>query len=683
MPTTMLRNGLTAENSIFSQKPTISVPKSRFDLSRLNALTTDIGVLTPVDLIPTLPGDTFDLDCNYQIDFRPLLTPSLTPYRVRVHYYYAAMSDLWSGWESFISKGRAGTLNLTVPTMTSQTAKYYNAGELTDSDLNTLWSVDTTKDTYAWMPHSLMSFILGQFGQDYKNTSTTLSTTYKPLLTDYTTATAVGKLGLPKIFNALPFLMYQKIYRSNYLDPNLYSNGVVKSDVWFPDDIDSSHWRFDYSASNQSNYKFVPVGCTIPTTLHANFVPIAESVDGSNADVFDNAVDLRQIRYAMYSNDMYTTALPFCTRGSEPTLEGGSFNVDAIDAKIANATSFALSDFVMNYPQVSSGGSYTSVKNYPQYSYHSADDDTKSFDNSYLGHSVESSGFVTGLRALYGGSISFKSTVPVTLSTNAGSSAISGTITLNAIRNLIALSVWQERNALTNGSYGQFIKVHYGDYPNNSYYEPRYIGGCSSTFNISSVVQTSSTTTDTDGNLISPQGNQTGLGNSQFKGSIGKFRAPDYGYIMAIMSIVPDTLYDNVNEHWVYETSVDDYYMPEFEKLSLQALQNKYIFECGNDSTDNDLYGYINRYVYLKQRPSIARGLFGLVNDSAFSPYVQRRHFMTTPKLSQQFVTCYPPNIDRSMLCVTDEPAFICQFFSSVRVNRAMSYASRPSTFGF
>ena len=35
MPISQMRNGLTAENSIFSQKPSIKVPRSKFDYPTL------------------------------------------------------------------------------------------------------------------------------------------------------------------------------------------------------------------------------------------------------------------------------------------------------------------------------------------------------------------------------------------------------------------------------------------------------------------------------------------------------------------------------------------------------------------------------------------------------------------------------------------------------------------------
>ena len=117
MPVSQMRNGLTAEKSIFSQKPSVSVPRSKFDYGRLSAFTADIGMIIPVDCFPTLPNEDYNLSCQYKIDWRPLLVPTLTSYKVKLHYYYCPNEYLWSGWETFISKGRSGNLILSVPTI--------------------------------------------------------------------------------------------------------------------------------------------------------------------------------------------------------------------------------------------------------------------------------------------------------------------------------------------------------------------------------------------------------------------------------------------------------------------------------------------------------------------------------------------------------------------------------------
>lgn len=665
MPVSQMRNGLTAGNSIFSQKPTVKVSKSKFDLSRLNCFTSDIGMIVPVDVIPTLPGDVFNLSCQYKIDFRPLIVPTLTAYKVKIHYYYCPNQYLWEGWESFISKGRSGKLALTVPTIklsdlcTKSGGSYPKLSGLTDPNFRS-----TSGSYYPLGVHSLSGFLSGAI--PYHSSGTGVSSNhYLPYIDDTATLVDTG-FKTPDV-NALPYLMYQKIWRSNYCDPNLYSNGVVESKVWFPDDIDSSHWRFSYSFNNLGgtyNELFVPMTETTPSNVVANFVPVPSKVGQSGGD---NAVNLLQLRYSMYMDDMFTTALPFLQRGPQTMLDlEAVLNLPEETLKLGSSSFIDVSSQSV-YPSV--GVALNSIHKNLSTSFYSIQ---KAEANTNYTR-------VAGPAVTYPKSYGEPNFYPIL--TSGGKANVSGIgFSAQQLRSLLALSVWQERNALTNGSYGQFIKVHFDNSPNNTYCEPIYIGGTTSVFNINSVLQTSASQ---DGST--PQGNPSGIGSSGNSGKIGTFYSNDFGFIMALMTIIPDTIYTQSSEHWTFETSPDDYFMPEYEQLSYQPILNKQLYFSNVEATDNDLFGYSNRYVYLKQRDSVARGMFALPSsvDAYYHSYVQSRQFGSAPVLSQQFVTVYPPNIDRSMLAYPGEPSFLVQFYSGVSAVRPLSYVSKPNTFGF
>ena len=673
MPISQMRNGLTAENSIFSQKPSIKVPRSKFDYGRLNLFTSDIGMIVPVDLIPTLPNEDYDLSCQYKIDFRPLLVPSLTSYKVKVHYYYCPNSYLWQGWESFISKGRSGNLALTVPTIKlSEFNPSYGMSGVSAGTLNGLTDSALTSATsyYPATPHSLISYLVGSC--PYSNPDASLE--YLPFgpVSDSNKLTKTNVTGfkLPDV-NALPFLMYQKIYRSNYIDPNLYSNGYAKSDVWFPDDIDSSLFRFSYTANNLfGDYltKFVPINTTAPTTVINNFVPKASTIEDTSGD---NCIELTQLRYSMYTDDMFTTALPFLQRGEQTQLDIVAQSSQFLDAVLKDDSSSASITDGYGYSNSNTGFGLINAELLSKpIEFVTAPNSGSYADYPYLYADNK-------LSTRYDG-IAFTKINNVGVSLNGVK--FNSAFTAQQLRSLIALSVWQERNALTNGSYGQFVKVHYDEFPKNQFCEPVYIGGTTSLFNVSAVVQTSASQ---DGST--PQGNPSGIGGSSNSNSIGKFHSSDFGYIMALMTIIPDTVYTQTVDHHFFETTPDDFYSPEFEQLSYQPILNKQLVVTGSESDDNNLFGYSNRYVYLKSRDSVARGMLSLPAsvDAYYHSYVQSRSFASTPKLSQQFVTVYPPNIDRSMLAYPGSPAFICQFYSGVSVVKPLSYVAKPNNFGF
>lgn len=680
MPVSLMRNGLTAEKSIFSQKPNISVSRSRFDLSRLNVFTSDIGAIVPVDLIPTLPNDDFNLSCQFKIDFRPLLVPTLTPYKVRIHYYYCPLSYLWDGAETFLSKGRSGNISLTIPQIPFKSLNGSSQIPAQRGNTDSALGFDSNNSTIcSVVAGSLVDYLCGSIPFDIKDTSKR----YLPFAVGPTPSER--KTALPTGFHlndtsVLPFLMYQKIYRSNYLDPNLLSNGTVECKTWFPDDIDSSHWRIDYTGSNlfslgYGHDGFVPIGLDIPSDAVANFVPAPSEVGSSGGD---NCVNLLQLRYAMYTSDMFTTALPFMQRGVQTTLD-----LDLSDAKINSVFSGSDTEILSRSSDsiVLDSFSFLDASNSPSAR---LVQDASSLNTVKLQNLSGGDAPDIGVLNRVKGSISSLNSYCIpngSVTSSFMGSKASVSFTAQTLRNLLAISVWQERNALTNGSYGQFIKVHFGTSPNNKWYEPVYIGGTSDVFNFNSVVQSAPASV---GDVSTPLGTQTAIGSSSSSGSIGKFHSPDFGFIMAVMSIIPDTIYVQNTEHWQFDVNPSDFYFPEYEKLSYQPILNKQV-ACVNQGNDEGLFGYSNRYVYLKQRSSVARGRFSLPSDidAYYHSYVQSRTFKDTPILSQRFVTCYPPNIDRSFLAYTGEPAFLVQFYSGVNAVRSLSYVSQPNTFGF
>lgn len=666
MSVSLMRNGLTAENSIFSQKPSIKVSRSKFDLSRLNCLSGDIGTLIPVDLIPTLPNDDFDLSCQYQVDFRPMINPSFTPYKVRIHYYYCRMSDLWQGWDSFISKGRSGNLSLSVPYL-------YDS----ESPSSRSWSIGNWKD-------SSSGFIDARFDGDSSLLSYFTAPRCHSSNNSYLPYTPVGNgvsvgysdYGPNFSISALPFLMYQKIYRSFYLDPNLMSNGYVESPCWFPDDMDGSLFRIGYDSSNLNHGGlFWPLGTSYVSPSFFNVVPVPRVV-GSSAEYYDTFIKLDCLRYVQFADDMFTTALPFLQRGPQTSLDA---DVSGLSGVIPSGSTFKLSNAddgkltitsdldlgVYNYLGLTGvAGSSASMP-------HST---FSAVNSSAVATGIKGNGFIKSISGTLGNNLTVSSY---------GSASLN--VTAQTLRSLIALSVWQERNALTNGSYQQFIKVHFDNSPNVAYYEPKYIGGVASEFNMSSVMQTSQTASSSgDSPNRNVLGATAGVGSSRQSGNIGHFHSPDFGYIMVLMSIVPIQTYPQETErHWI-DLDVSDFFMPEYEQLSYQPIEKRQLAHF-NSSSDNDVFGYSNRYVYLKQRNNVCHGYYALPSsvDSYYSSFVQKRIFTSSPSLSPSFVSCSPDNIDRSFLAVPSECAFMIQFYSGVNAVRPLSYVATPNNFGF
>lgn len=621
MSTTQIQERAGTDSGIFGLKTQRHPDQSKFDLSRKLLTTIDIGGIYPIDIIPTIPNDKFKLSCRYQIDSFPLVVPPMTNYKVVTHWYYCRYQDLWKGAETYITKGRSGNIELEKPSFMPDYS--YNIGGPTG-----MYKVsDAPNANLLQAPMGLCSFISGIIS-GYAGTD---GPNYLPYC-----SVGFSVVRKPHRVCALPYLMYQKIYRDNYAPINLLQDNKI----WYPDDISGDDWRFDYDAGNLYRDCFVPSGHTINngTTHHCNFVPRAS---GSSKD---DVVSLTMLRYDTFDIDEFTSAKPFITRGSVPGV--------AVDVSGLTSTL----DFTDAFKSHESGSEI-------QYYNLSAGSDGFLY-NANVSTSPE--GMTYGIQAFNRG------VVHTTGTANAS-------MTANNLRNMLAFSVFKEINAMTNGNYNSTIGAHFGTPTKHEDFEPRYIGGTVDYIQFSQILQTSASTAD------SKQGNQAGLGSVTSGGFIGDFTADDYGYIMGVMIIRPEVSYTQGVEKFDSALNSDSEYWPEFSSLGYQPILNKEIYFSNDSSVDDDLFGWQTRAYELKTRRNVNRGLMSLPSssDSIASAYSQAREFSSLPKLSAQFVSMSPENIRRDFLAYPNQPAFKLQFASDVTAIRTVPYNTQPNTFGF
>ena len=642
MADTQLSSKLGSDNSIFGLKEFNNVKKSGFNFTRKHFTTVDIGGIYPIDHFRVFPGDKVKLNLRYLLDTFPLEVPTMTNYFVRTHWYYIKMSSLWEGWETFITRGRSGNVDLTIPAADGSDIVPY---QIAKGEFGTSDGAYITDNG----PCSLSSY-LGLNSKYYNGKSANPS--YLPFINTETVGTSdfstTGK-SLPSAFNILPLFAYQKICRYNYMPINLLQD----NNIWFPVDM-HNHWTINYSASNLRDGKYyVPEGASLPTagTEVARFVPSADASTG------DNCVDLWKLRYGLFGNDYFTTAKPWLVRGNEDKA-----NLDlSIDDIVEGIQLEAKSNAETNngvFLNAIAGTGWEYLKLFQNGTDSTKLDITKTTSLTNL----PSNNYTLGLKSLV-----------------SGLTTVGTSLSANTMRNLLALSVWRERNTLTNGNYNSNIQVHWGQKPHAPEFEPLYIGGTTDLISFGQVLQTSASESG------KPLGTKGGIGSASGGASVFDFDVTDHGYIMGVMIISPEVVYTQGIDRDYTDLTFDSQLIPEFANLGYQPIYNQEIFVSGNDTYDKGLFGYQTRYAYLKQRENKVSGLFELnsTQDNVFGPYVQARRFAQLPALSNQFVTMSPDNIDRSFLSFPNLPAFKLQFASDIKLVRALPYQSTPNTFGF
>lgn len=662
--------GNGASSTLFQHERPNKPQVSRFDLSRKVNFSLDTGMIVPIELLETYPGDKFRINLKMALDTLPLVAPSLTNYKIVTHFYYMKKRDMWRGWKTFSTKGRSGNVNLLVPQvdLNHPIDKFKHGTEIISVNGSSKKSYGYH---YAISNHSLSAYIgvppsmngyYGLSGESGKE-SAFISKNYLPNsfkitnngeLTEtqvkvYNLAISTGFGNYSKV-SALPFVMYQSICKHYYVNPNLLQDNHALFPVEGDDD-----WILPY---------------TIPGNL-ANYISGRSMISSNDKINFDGVysndetdVDLRLLRYAMFDDDYFTTALKDLQRGESTSLnfDLSSNAVSSIDF----TNSFVNGDVSLDFPLAEIIGPVPSdyADSHPDY--------IGKLTAGQLGSSGSS--FHVGTDSVASAIFALNKASVSTSITNAGIS-----MTANQLRSLVAMSVWQERNMRVDGSYNKMIYQHWAVNPRSEEHVPVYIGGTADYLNFSTVIQNS------ESSKSSPLGSTAGFGSSGGEGSVcSDFVCPDHGYIMGVMIIKPETIYQQGVEKLLTEITFDDFAQPEFQGLSPEGILNKEIYVSGNDK-DNELFAYQERYTYLKVRQNVNRGLIQCKPDKdlLFSAYTQARWFDSVPKFSYQFLCMSPDNLRRDWLAYPSYPAFRCQLLNEVFVTRKLSYTSEPNTFGF
>ena len=246
-------------------------------------------------------------------------------------------------------------------------------------------------------------------------------------------------------------------------------------------------------------------------------------------------------------------------------------------------------------------------------------------------------------------------------------------VSINELRRLNAVQKWLERNARAGSRYVEQILSHFGvRVPDYRLDRPEYIGGGKQSIGMAEILQTSETNT-------SPQGTRAGVGFGNMFTSSRKYFVQEHGWIIGLMSIVPQfNMYaDGIHRKWTRTTKFD-YFFKEFQNLGEQSILNQEIYAYDN-SQDYDLtddFGYTPRFAEYRYHPGVVTGEM----RTSMSYWHMARMFNSPPALNGNFINTSQNNTwDR--IFPTDESLgdrFIVNMYHFERMRRPMQKNPQP-----
>ena len=240
-------------------------------------------------------------------------------------------------------------------------------------------------------------------------------------------------------------------------------------------------------------------------------------------------------------------------------------------------------------------------------------------------------------------------------------------VTIATLRTSLALQSYLEQLARGGQRINEYIKSMYGvTISDMRAQRPEFIGSSSSLVNVSEILATAST-------VEAPLAQFAGTANGSNKGETFSYYAEEHGYIMGIMSIMPEAMYMNgLHREWQRLEQLD-YFLPAFENVGEQAVYNKELVFT-HDHPD-EIFGYIPRNAEYKftnnlitsdMKRSLAQWHFG-------------RALPSNVALNWDFIGCHPT---KAPFAVTsdDDHCLLIQTYFDIKASRPMQRFSNPKT---
>ncbi|UPW41843.1 major capsid protein [Peromfec virus RodF5_12] len=200
-------------------------------------------------------------------------------------------------------------------------------------------------------------------------------------------------------------------------------------------------------------------------------------------------------------------------------------------------------------------------------------------------------------------------------------------ISLRSLSRASHMQRYQERMLKTQNKYPKFIKNNFGfDIRSDIIDEPQYLGGSRGQILFDAVLQTSEGENGGVGSLY-------GRGVGRTKQRPIKFRCPEHGLIIGLLSIRPRFVYSQgIERAWSRESRFD-FFLPDFTDIGMQEIMQKELFATADN--EHVPFGFTPRYQEYRERFPKICGQFRTI----FSDWNMALKFDAPPSLVGDFLS--------------------------------------------
>lgn len=238
-------------------------------------------------------------------------------------------------------------------------------------------------------------------------------------------------------------------------------------------------------------------------------------------------------------------------------------------------------------------------------------------------------------------------------------------IAINTLRQAWMVQSLLEQDARGGTRYVELIRSHFGVInPDFRLQRPEYIGGGQTPLNITPIAQTAPTTGVPLGAL-----GAAGTASGSHRAS---YAATEHGYILGLINVRSELSYQQgLHKMWQRRTRYD-FYWPSLAGLGEQAILRSEIFCTGNDTDDNLVFGYQERWHEYRTRVSEVTGLMRSTAAGTLDAWHLAQNFSSAPALSGTFLQDDPP---MTRVLAAGASSANQQYLADIMINRV---AVRP-----
>jgi hypothetical protein len=252
--------------------------------------------------------------------------------------------------------------------------------------------------------------------------------------------------------------------------------------------------------------------------------------------------------------------------------------------------------------------------------------------------------------------------------------------TINQLRQAFQVQKMLERDARGGTRYTEIVRSHFGVIsPDSRLQRPEFLGGGHTNINITPIASTADTENTSSyanaQNAGATLGRLGAMATTSFGGHGFTKSFTEHMILIGLANVRADITYQQgLNRMWSRRDKLD-YFWPALAHIGEQEVLNKEIYAQGN-STDDEAFGYQERFGEYRYKPSTIHGLFRSNADTSLDSWHLSQNFSSLPTLSPTFIEDNPP-IAR-VIATPQEPHFIADFHHSLRCARPMPMFGVP-----